>query len=249
MIKSVEKALKILNYVAGHKGVPVTLTDISTAMGIHIATCSHLIETLCSMQYLEKSARNSGVVIGPAAHSLSTPYVDRQDLLHIAVPHMKDLCISIQENVVISTYSNGTMYVPYSIYYRNGRTVGKTTVKGKLLDSATGLLILAYLNPLDRASTINLLPAEDETRQQYIRQQETYEAAFQRICREGVHLVTNETLQFGALACPIFGKVGLVAALGVNMPLERFSGEHLKDTIWQTKKTAAKISQIMMNDI
>ena len=245
MIKSLEKAMRIMDYVAKHKGIPVTLTDISVNLGIHVATCSHLVETLCSMQYLEKKSRNSGVIIGPAAHALSTPYVYRQDLLHIAVPHMRELCTTIQENVVISTYSNGTMYVPYTMYYRNGRITGKATVKGKLLGSATGPLILAYLNPLDRAATINNLPAEDETRKQYISQQTRYDIIFQRICREGVHMIAEEGSCYGALACPIFGKIGLVAALGINMPIERFCGEHLEDALAQTKKTAARISQIL----
>lgn len=245
MIKSVEKALCILDFVAEKKGVPVPLNEISRSLDMHVATCSHLVETLCTMQYLEKVSRNSGVIIGPAAYAISTPYIYRQDLLRIAVPKMKELCAEIQENVVISTYSNGSMYVPYSIYYRNGRITSKATVKGQLLDSATGPLILAYLNQSERVETIHNLPPEDETRKRYINQQGAYDLMFRHIRKAGVHTIAEAGSKYGAAACPIFGKIGLVAALGVNMPIARFTGTHLEETVLKTKRTATEISRLL----
>ena len=60
MIKSVQKALSILTFVAQQDERPVSLGRIAQGVGLNVATCAHLVETLCEENYLEKVSRREG---------------------------------------------------------------------------------------------------------------------------------------------------------------------------------------------
>lgn len=64
MIRSVEKAMAIVNFVA-EQAEPVSLGRIAAALQCPSATCAHLVETLCAGHYLEKISRKDGYALGP----------------------------------------------------------------------------------------------------------------------------------------------------------------------------------------
>ena len=68
MIKSVQKALSILTFVAQQDERPVSLGRIAQGVGLNVATCAHLVETLCEENYLEKVSRREGYIMGPQMH-------------------------------------------------------------------------------------------------------------------------------------------------------------------------------------
>ena len=245
MIKSIEKAIRILNFVSESGGKPVSLGTISKTLGFPVPTCSHITETLTLCHFLERVSRNEGFIIGPGAYAITTPYMYRMELLRIAVPYMRKLCNHIKENVVIGTYNNGHLYVPYSIYYRKGHITRKTTVKGKLFSSATGLVILSFLDHRERDETIKNSGEAYRKEWEQLNTRLNLQETFSRIQETGVHIAYNVNTEISALACPIFHKKKIVAAIGVNMPSDRFFGIHLDDVIAKTKQSAMDISRVI----
>lgn len=243
MIMSVEKAISILNYVAGCNDEPVPIGKISKNLKIPMATCSRLVETLCSCQYLERISRNEGCIIGPAAFCLTTSHMYRMDLLRVAVPFMKKLCKRLKENVVISTYTNGEMYMPFTIYYKEDRMTPKAAARGDLFSYATGLVILAYLDHRERDDLILKNGRKYPDLQCKMKTQADLHKELLRIRETGVNIAYQINDRTSAIACPIFAHDKNVAAIGVNMPNERFYGDHLNESISYTKQIAEEISR------
>ena len=70
-IKSLKKALRILNTLSDGQNKPVTLSELSLLTGTTKSTCAHILSTLVSEGYAERVSHTKGYVLGPAAYCLS----------------------------------------------------------------------------------------------------------------------------------------------------------------------------------
>lgn len=236
MIKSIEKSLKILNVIAEGNGEPVTLKEISTSLDIHVSTCFHIIETLVELHYVEKASKGKGYVIGPEIYAISTRQNYKDTLLRSAVPQMNKLCLELKETVVISTFVNGKLYIPYHAYYKDGKVYRKMTQQGNLFTSACGLVTLAFLDRYD------LEQVKTRSNEEFLVQLKNNQDILKQIRKDGFYIKNEIVEGTSSIAYPIFANGKIISSLGVHMPSERFCGEHLEETLIKLRKTALNIT-------
>ena len=102
MINSVKKALNILSLLAG-SGSPMTITAISTEVGINRSTCSHIISTLVECGYVDRVSHTAGYILGPEAYVVATSNRYGESLVSICKPVMRWLYKKIQSPVSLVT--------------------------------------------------------------------------------------------------------------------------------------------------
>lgn len=237
LIKSIEKSLRILNFIAEGNGEPVTLKEISSALDIHISTCFHIIETLVELHYVEKASKGKGYVIGPEIYAISTRQNYKDALLRSAVPQMNKLCREIKETVVISTFVNGKLYIPYHAYYKDEKVYRKMTQQGNLFSSACGLVTLAFMGRYD------LEQVKIKSNEEFLSQLKSNKDVLNQIKKDGFYIKNEIVDGTSAVAYPIFANGKIISSVGVYMPSERFCGEHLEKTLIKLEKTAINIAK------
>ena len=146
VVKSVRKALDILQFLSNNPGKPVMLTEISRQVGINISTCSHILETLSSSLMVERVSRKEGYRLGPGAYMLTRFDRYREELIKIAAPVLEWLSKNVEGAVFLATVCDGVKYVVYHID-KNGilENSDGRMIKGCMRDTATGMLLLAYM--------------------------------------------------------------------------------------------------------
>ncbi len=236
LIKSLEKALKILNFIAEGNGEPITLKEISSALGIHASTCSHILETMIELHYIEKASKGKGYVIGPEIYAIATRRNYKDALLRSAVPQMNKLCMELKETIVISTFVNGKLYIPYHAYYKDEKVYKKMTQQSSLFSSACGLVTLAFLDRYD------LEQVKITSNEEFLVQLNNNKEVLKQIRKDGFYKKDEIVEGTSAVAYPIFANGKIISSIGVYMPSERFCGEHLEETLTKLKKAAFNIT-------
>lgn len=246
MIKSVQKALAILTFVAQQDERPLALSRIAQGVGLNVATCAHLVETLCEESYLEKVSRREGYIIGPQMHVNTTRRLYHHRLIELAAPYMNRLCRELGDGLSISTMSGDRLYVPYSVSYHQEHYSRIKTLPGLLYRSASGRVFMAYMTDGELSLILEKYGLPGDARWEGVSTRQELEEALLKIRVDGVCLaprVRDGTIS--ALSCPIFEKGVLVAAMGASMPNARFQGEHLDECIRQIKRAAQCLSAQM----
>ena len=146
MIKSIQKATKLLSILADSYEQPVPLSELSTKANINKSTCSHIISTLESEGYATKISQSKGYMLGPAAYSLSRFGRYKSQLSEVCKPIMQYLYRHSGYSVVLAIIEGGTKYL---IDYIDDGRIFETKEKIRPDDiyrTATGRAILANLN-------------------------------------------------------------------------------------------------------
>ena len=230
MIKSVQKALSILTFVAQQDERPVSLGRIAQGVDLNVATCAHLVETLCEENYLEKVSRREGYIMGPQMHVNTTRRLCHHRLIELAAPYMARLCRELGDGVSISTMSGDRLYVPYSVNYHPERVSRVKTLPGMLYQSASGRVFLAYMTDGELSLILEKYGLPGDARWEGVNTRQALEAELEKIRVDGVCLAP---------------RVRLIAAMGASMPNERFEGEHLDECILKIKRAARHLSAQM----
>lgn len=243
MIKSVQKALGILTFVAQQDERPLSLSRIAQGVGLNVATCAHLVETLCEENYLEKVSRREGYIMGPQMHVNTTRRLYHHRLIELAAPYMNRLCRELGDSISISTMSGDRLYVPYSVNLHQERVSRIKTLPGMLYQSASGRVFLAYMTDGELSLILEKYGLPGSARWEDVNTRDQLAEALQKIRVDGVCLAPRVRAgTISALSCPIFEKGVLVAAMGASMPNERFQEQHLDECIHQIKRAARHLS-------
>lgn len=111
MIKSVQKATKLLSILSESYESPVTLKELSERADINKSTCSHIISTLENEGYVVKISHSKGYILGPAAYCLSRYGRYNNELISVCQPIMKYLYKNLGYTVVLSVIEGDTKYI------------------------------------------------------------------------------------------------------------------------------------------
>ena len=245
IIKSIEKAMKMLDFVSENSGgTPVKLQNIAQAMDMPPSTCARTLATLCACDYLEKVSRTQGYVLGPKAYLLSAHRPYRMDMLRVAIPYLLELCNKVHENVSLSTYHRGNLYVAYSAFYEDDGIRRKGTTHGKLYSSAGGRVILAYMDPMERKQVFETrgMPTPEEWPAAITPR--SLEKELSKIRQDGYCIACPVNVSMAAVSCPLWsGGSRVREAMGVYMPVEHFQGEKREKTVYETQLAAYIINK------
>lgn len=110
-MKSLHKAVALLEFLAEQDGIPRTPSEMSTATGLNAPTCVRLVSEWCRMGYAIQISRTAGYIAGPRATTLG----DRKDcyarLAKAATTPLRILAEQLSCLASLSVLHQGEKYV------------------------------------------------------------------------------------------------------------------------------------------
>jgi len=141
LLKGVNRAVQILEYVAVHKG---RATDIATSLGISWATLARTLSQLEQGGFLKKNSETNQYSIGSRLWFLGSTYVADHTALEMARPYLAQLASSHDSTVQYVERSGGQSSVLLSLNSREPITKATYGYHFPLHAGSKGLVLLAH---------------------------------------------------------------------------------------------------------
>ncbi|MDD5677579.1 MAG: hypothetical protein PHW60_06245 [Kiritimatiellae bacterium] len=144
-MKSLKKALDLLEYIVNHNNSPVTPSEAAGKLGLDAATCVRIMKEFTKQGYLEHVSRRAGYVPGPAVFTFSDRnYWIYGQIIQAAVEPVQTLAHKVRSVVNISVLYNNYRYILYHYCAASGRNITlQTRYWHDFYPTATGRLLLS----------------------------------------------------------------------------------------------------------
>lgn len=147
MIKSVQKALKILKLLSDNPSANMQLKDIAELTGIEKSTCHHLIETLCSEGYVMKVNQSGMYRLGPSTFLLTRNGKYDESLISVSHPVLKWLAVKTQMTVILAVIENYQKFIIDRIDMQNNIFEHSAHIfNDDIYRTATGRIMIAHMS-------------------------------------------------------------------------------------------------------
>jgi len=236
MIQVLNRAFDILEFLSRNIDKEHSLSEIADPLNLNHGTCANIIKTMVNRGYVDK---NKGYVLGRQSYYLTNNFSNEAELVKCAVTPMKNLSEILNESCVLSVLKNNSR-----------RTLHKETVVRELqanpkdeinaYQTATGKLLLAYLDPADRNTYIKTYGLPGDMWKEIDCERALIDE-LQRINKAGF-VIHYDEINIAGVAMPIFNKEQVIASLGVYLPANRFTKATKEQIIENLAKTAKTIS-------
>lgn len=228
-IQVLDRALSILEVISKTPAEPRGPAAIAGEVGINAATCSRILKSLMNRGYVEQDGPKSGYRLGPMAFALTASGSYRKDLVYRAEGLMTVLAAETGETVVLAVLRQGRRMVLHEVEStRAVRVSDEIRQLPNPLSTATGRLLLAYLEQETRARVLEAFPLSLGAWPDIDTSAEL-EVALASIRNEGSYIRTDG--EVAGLAYPVMERGTVIAALGLYMPAYRFCGEHRQQAL------------------
>jgi IclR family acetate operon transcriptional repressor len=223
MIKSVQKATRLLSILSESYESPVSLKELSEKADINKSTCSHIISTLESEGYVVKISHSKGYILGPAAYCLSRYGRYNNELISICQPIMQYLYKNLGYTVVLSVIEGDTKYIIDCI--DDGTVFRKRAEirKDEIYRTATGRAILCNLSKENIYQVYKKYGAPKKEDWDGITSFEELYAATKNLRKSNYYktrvLNPNGKKVHMGYGVPIYSNVGCIGAIGVAVNL------------------------------
>lgn len=242
-IRSVAKALTILDLLAAHQG-DMSLGEIARALDLPKSTLHGLLATLRDFGYLEQSPFDGRYRLGVRLFEIGNIVANNWDVRKVAAPHIQKLVDELEETVHLVVLDKGeVLYIDKRESRRSLRIVSQVGMRLPAHCTGVGKVLLAYLHPSEVKRIIATKGLARYTRHT-ITDPRQLEAELAKI-REMGYAVDNEEIMdsLRCVAAPIRNHNGKVcAAVSVSGPVARLEGEKFRLAVEQVVRTAAEIS-------
>lgn len=223
-VQSVERALALLNHVAGH-GEWIGVRELARATGLKVPTAQNLLKTLQVQGFLEFDERLRRYRIGLAALRLAErvdPVARLADFVH---PYVAQVFAEFGETVAALAWVRGEAV---TVDWRQAERPLTVTAGRRFMKHphclATGKLLLAFQGEAFRRRyaggepLCELQPNSPGTVEDLL-------AEFLKVREQGyAEALDVQNSGVGAVAAPVFDANGaIVVALGCSAPLVRFA--------------------------
>lgn len=155
MIKVLDKAFRVLEYVGGRRGEAVAPGEVASALGMNHPTCVRIMRDLLFMGYLDQVSRQKGYVLGCMPYWLTGGGRYRGELSEQADALVRECARELGQSVLLAVNNNERRHI-LSHYNYNSRL--KVDVSAPwyddMLETATGRLLLAFMPEAERAATL-----------------------------------------------------------------------------------------------
>jgi len=224
---SVDKALTVLEALAGAGPAGVALGDLSRSLGLHKASLHRTLAALRYRGYAEQDAATGDYRLGTAATALATVYLGEENLPALLHPALVAVCRATDELVHLGALA-GTEIV-YLDKVEPARPVRVWSAVGRRRPAATtalGRALLAY-RPLDEGLLAWYADATPEDHP-------VSPAALREIC-DGVRadgFATEDEENEPGISCvavPVLRGGQSVAAVSVTAPAERLGARRRRE--------------------
>lgn len=241
MIQVIERAVDILEFVAGHDGKPVQLIKIAENARLSQPTCANIVKTLVSKNYLENVSRKEGYILGISAYKLTGTVEYNQGLIAASSDLMKDLVQAVNETCLLGILKNNKRVVIHEVQANNDLQV-KTKKEADVYGTASGKLLMSFLTEKDLNVLIENIGLPDASLWPGIKSKTQLMNALKTIAlAKMVQTVTNNHII--GLAVPVMKNDKVIASLSVYLPESRLTTSHKKNILKLLNSTASQINQ------
>ncbi len=219
-----------------------TLGDIAGRMDVKKTTLSNILKSLIELGYVQKDERG-GYSLGGRIRVLCASSMKKESLMPLAQHITREVAEKTQEGCVCSIFdADQVLIIAKHVYQRN------VTVSSNVFDTfnpyttVSGRTLVANLPLKERKRFLKEYPGTWDGAEEA----GSVEKGLDAIKKEGFAMKTVGKNEVAAMAVPVFGKDGnVVAALGLNMPMARFTGENKKRVVEELKSGAERMSGIL----
>ena len=146
MIKSVQKALRILEILSDNQFQCVSLKNISDRTGIEKSTRHHLLETMCAEGYVQNVGSNGKYLLGPNTYLLTRFGKYNDTLIATCHPLLNFLAKKTKKTVLLAVFANNHKFIidkidsDENIFRHNAQIFTDDVYR-----TATGRILLSYM--------------------------------------------------------------------------------------------------------
>jgi len=224
LIQSIGRALDILECLSEAPESRLALGQVAQAVGLHPATCAHLLGTMVDRGYVENLGRRKGYRLGPMAQYLVRHQPYGSELVTAARPLLEEAAETLGEWVVLTAMAGLRRLVLLELS-SSARTVqvdrNALRLAERAYDSASIWLFLAY-GDASRCQRFTAFHGPPEGYSDAA----ALEARLAEIRRDGHCLYTDRQGEVAKVAFPVWQQGVVTAAVGVHLPAFRFAGPH-----------------------
>ncbi len=227
IIQSVQRAIDILECFDYHKR-ELSLSEISQSLNLNASTVHGILLTLQINEYIKKIPEKSKYKLGTKLLEKGNMVLEGLDIREIARPYLELLTNNFEETSHLCIYQLGYLYVidkmepPISGFYMTS----KVGLRIPLHSSASGKLILAYLNEKDLKEVLNRITLERYT-ENTLSDVKMIRENLENIKKQG-YALENEEFESGlyTIAAPIFNHKGeIMGTISVLGPTKRIKAK------------------------
>jgi len=241
-MKSLGKALEVLEYVVCQEGTAVTPSEAAAACGINVSSCVRTIKLLVERGYLEQVSRRSGYVTGPAAVALGDRRSVYGRLAAAAAEPLAVLAQRINGLVNLSVYHRGQRYIIKHLGNEaRVRLAPQLRYDDDYYDSATGRLLLSTMNSEEVDALVKNvgLPSGQRNRKEL-------EQTLAEYRRQGWVKFWSERQQLWIVGSLVTVPGLPVAATGFGVADEKTAEQAVVWTVEATNAIAARLREVKM---
>ncbi len=242
MNTSIQKAFKILSFVAAHPQ-KMSLSEMSRGLSINKTTLFRFLHTLEALNLVEK--RGGAYVPGIKLFELGTRVPVKQLIIEKAHPFLDKLAEEVNETINLGELSNDQiLYLHKCESKRSLQLQAKVGSYIAIHTSALGKAALSILSESERDAIISRINLERKTKNTITDAQEL-KGHIEEVSTRGYSLDMEE-LEVGlhCVGVPLcIPEVNFYGAISSSGPSVRFSRRRLAELAVRLKETAARIKK------
>lgn len=243
IVQSVQKSLAILEVLSDNPS-GIALNEISRRTVLNISTCHHILKTLEELGYVERVTSGRLYKMGPAMLIMASKWLLSSNVVSISIPHVNGLAQESGETVHLSVLFQGEAYdVAAKESSQRIRAAAAPGYHMPLHCTAVGKVLLAFQSDPERERLLRSIRPERFTNQT-ITNIDQLKNQIEIIRQNGFSINEKEFHEeSSAIAAPVLNYRGdIVAALGVAVPVMRFTAERCSALVEMVKRRAQAIS-------
>lgn len=242
LVQSIERAVNILDFVAD-SGQGVRLKEIAEKLVLKQSTAHNLLNTLCALNLVQQAKNRYR--LGPRTLYLGNRYLESLSLYDVAKPIVKELVHQFNENFYLVMMEDSNFYFLIRVESTHNVKPTRTAIdKSTSHATAIGKVLLSSFEPeslkrfirengLLQGFTVNTITTEEKLAEELKR----VRAAGYALDREEMEIGIN------CISVPIRNHRGeTVAALGAEIPTQRFSPRTVDTMLPVLREAAGRIS-------
>lgn len=222
-IKAIINASKIMDYFI-KRGKPVTISELNNKINLYTSTIHRILDTLNYINYVDKNSDNVTYQLGIKSLELGMAKLSQLDIVKEAMPYIKQLSETINENVYLGVLYEGTVF--YEAKMECSKPVKVVTHVGARAPfncTALGKVLISFLPKNERERIYKKVGLIKSTKNSII-DKESFEKEVKKVKTRGYALDNEEyEIDVSCIAAPVYNHRGqVIAALSISGPSYRF---------------------------
>jgi DNA-binding IclR family transcriptional regulator len=226
-IEAIDRALLLLNELATVGARGASLADLAQAVGINKSTAYRALSTLRARDYVQQDSASGHYLLGAAAISLGTRYLDGDSLAVLLHPALVALSRSVDELVHLGVLTaDEVLYIDkveparaIRVWSQVGRTV-------PVASTSLGRALLAYRGTAREqlGAYLSALPPDRHLDEEHVwhRIEEARRVGY------ATEFMENEP-GIACMGVPILRGASAIAALSITAPAERMTDKRVRE--------------------